>query len=132
MSYSPEEEADVLRIYRANPRRFSPFKASKSVGISLPDVFEIIEKNKDNLARTGERHGGMGRPDIQQFLIARRRALSESWDNADPKIAEARTNYEAGTHIMATGRDGPWLILYSIPREGKPVPKPGYFSTEKV
>lgn len=132
MSYSPEEEADVLRIYRANPRRFSPFKASKSTGISLPDVFEIIEKNKDTLARTGERFDGLGRPELREFMVARRRAMGEPWDNTDARIAEARVNFEAGTHMMATGRDGQWLLLYSIPRQGKVKPAPGYFSMEKA
>jgi hypothetical protein len=132
VSYTPEEEEDVLRIYRANPRRFSPFKASRSTGISLPDVFEIIGKNQEDLAKTGERHDGFGRPDMRIHLVTRRRAMGEPWDNTDPKIAEARASFEAGTHLMATGRDGQWLLLYAIERTGKPEPKPRYFNLEKA
>lgn len=131
MSYTPEDEAEVLRAHRANPKRFSPFKVSKQTGLPMEVIFEIIDNNKEILARTGERHGGFGRPEMTQYLVARRRALGEPWNNAEATIAQARENLEAGTHIMATGRDGPWLLLYSIPRTGRAKPQPGYFSTEK-
>lgn len=131
MSYNPEDEAEILRLHRANPKRFSPFKASNSTGLPLEVVFEIIENNKESLARTGERFGGFGRPDIQKHLVARRRAMGEPWDNKDDNIANARAAFEAGTHILATGRDGPWLLLYSFPRTGRARPQPSYFSVER-
>lgn len=132
MTYTPVHEAEVLQAYRANPRRFSHFKASKSVGIPLSDVFEIVNRNREVMNSTAERFGGFGRPEWVDFTVARRRILSETWDNTDEKISKARQDYEAGTHLMCTGRDGIWQILYSKPRNGKPDPQPNYFSMEKA
>jgi len=131
VSYTPEQEAEVLRIYRANPQRFSPFKASKTVGIAISHVFEITEKNREILSNTGEKHGGLGPEEHRDFMVARRRAMGGAWDNKEPPIAKARADYETGTHEMYSGRDGPWIILYSKPRK-KIQPRPGYFNTEKA
>jgi len=129
---TPEIVDEVLRLHSQNPKRFSPFKASRSVGIDVADVFQIIEQNKDRLNRSEEQYGGFGRPDIQQYVVARRRADEREWDNTDPAIAKARADYEAGTHEMATGRDGSWLILYSIPRKVQAHDRVGYFTPEIV
>lgn len=130
MAITPENTADVLRLYRANPRRFSPFKVARQVGLSTEEVFNIIEDNRETLSTAKERFGGFGRPELQPFIVARRRAMDREWDNNDPEIVKARTNLETGTHIMTTGRDGAWLVLYSIPRKGRPDPQPGYFLPE--
>lgn len=65
---------------------------------------------------------------MQQFAVARKKA-DQPWDNSVEAIDAARNAYEAGTHIMATGRDGDWLILYSIPQR-RVTPRPGCFDPE--
>jgi hypothetical protein len=127
MSLTPEIEAEIVAKYRQTR---SPFKTAHAVGVDVAQVFAVIDNNSDQLTPIQERHGGMGRPEMQQFIVARRRSSVTEWNNEDEKIAAAREDFETGTHIMATGRDGAWLILYSIPRKGRPDPMPGYFLPE--
>lgn len=130
MSLTPEITDEVLRLYRQNTQRFSPFKVSKALGVSISEVLAVVENNRELLTQGTEVHGGMGRPDIQPFLVARKKGIGAQWDNNSPAIADARAQYEAGTHEMMTGRDGPWQLLYSFPREVPAAPRPGYFNPE--
>lgn len=123
---TPEIEKEVLRIYHANPQRFSAFKAARKLGLKMSEIMEIIRKNKDTPAVEEMRYDGLGREDLRRFVVARRRVVGE-WDNSDPNIVEARARFEEGTHMMATHRDGPWLLLLSIPRRFGKVPAPNYF-----
>jgi hypothetical protein len=127
---TPEIEIEVIRIYQQTRR--SPFKTARQVGVPVQDVFDIVARNKEQLESSGERFGGEGRPDIKPYTVARRRVAERGWDNSLPEIIQARAEYEAGTHEMATGRDGAWLILYSIPRARKVAPRKGYFLPEEV
>jgi hypothetical protein len=127
VALTPEIIQEVLTQYKLTR---SPFKTADKVGVSIGEVFQIVEDHEDKLTSIPERHGGLGRPELKDFTVARRRASDREWDNTDAKIVEARKNYEAGTHIMVSGRDGAWLILYSIPRKGRPDPMPDYFQPE--
>lgn len=127
MNLSPEIIAEVLQVFRQTR---SPFKTSDKTGVPIKKVFDLIEANKEQLAAARERHGGEGRPELRAFIVARRKVTQLGWDNKAQVIAQAREDFEAGTHLLATGRDGGWLILYSIPRQGKPEPKPDYFLPE--
>lgn len=127
MAVTPEVAAEIVSKFRQTR---SPFKTAHAVGVDISEVFAVIDDSADQLTAIQERHGGLGRPEMRQFLVARRRASDPEWDNSDAKIAAARDNYEKGTHIMATGRDGAWLILYSMPRKGRPDPMPDYFLPE--
>jgi len=107
----------------------APSKVARNLGIDIRLVLPIA----DDLSGTPrvlreEQFGGFGRPELRDFIAGRKRA-HETWDNEEPTIAEARANYEAGTHDMATGRDGDWLILYSIPQR-RVTPRPDYFQPE--
>ena len=125
MAITPEIEKDLMTQFR---RTRSPFKAAKAVGITAAEAWSIIDKYKDD--QFEERFEGRGRPEMERFAVASRRASDRGWDNESSAIADARAKFEAGTHIMATGRDGPWLILYLIPRRGPRDPKPKYFTPE--
>lgn len=107
----------------------SPSKVARNLGISIRDVLSVDEElsGRPRIVRE-ERFEGLGRPELRQFTVARKRAMAV-WDVADPNIVEAREAYEAGTHDMATGRDGDWLILYSFPLR-KSQPRPNYFKPE--
>lgn len=124
---TPEVEAEIVAALK---RTKSPFRVASKVGVSVNEVMRILELNEDKLTDIPERHGGLGREDLREFTVARRLASETGWNNSDPKIAQARDDYEAGTHIMTTGRDGAYLILYSIPRKGRPDPNPDYFLPE--
>lgn len=107
----------------------SVLKACRSLGIKnveyVADIQAKMAKDtKPELARCD--YDGFGRPDIRENLVARNLA-TESWDNSRPEVADARDKFEAGTHNLLTGRDGPYILLYAFPQ---PVvtPRPDYFS----
>ena len=126
MSVTPEQRQE---IERALIKLRSPSKVMRATGYDLRDILPIHDEisERPRIMRE-EQHGGYGRPELRDCLVARKRA-HESWDNTSPDIAEARANYEAGTHDMCTGRDGDWLLLYSIPQK-KVTPRPDAFKPE--
>lgn len=126
MELSAEIIDDVLMEYK---RTRSPFRTANLTGLDASVVWAIIEEHTDKLSAYPERNGGFGRPELESYIVARRKVTSRSWDNAEPAIADARLAYEKGTHELATGRDGGWLILYAIPRK-KATPRTNYFKPE--
>lgn len=123
---TPEIRQEIVAELR---KTRAPGKVARSLGIDIRLVLPIADE-LSGLPRTSheERFGGYGRPELSEFLVGRKRA-HETWDNSDPLIAGARDAYEAGTHDMATGRDGDWLLLYSIPKR-RVTPRPAYFQPE--
>lgn len=68
----------------------------------------------------------VGRKALRSKIVAIRHCTSW-WREEDRKvIADARKRYDAGTHLMTTGRDGQWIILYSW-KLRKPVTPQPYF-----
>ena len=126
MDLSQEVIDEILIEYK---RTRSPFRTATNLGLETSVVWEIIEKNQDRLSAFPERNGGFGPENLVKYIAGRRRVSSREWDNKDPAIARARASYELGTHDMATGRDGGWLILYSIPLK-KRFPRTDYFRPE--
>jgi len=107
----------------------APSRTAKNLGYSIQLVLEVAEEESRPRSRYTERFGGLGRPELARYTVARKRVWDLGWDNKSGSISKARADYEAGTHEMATGRDGEWLILYSIPRT-KVEPRPNYFLPE--
>lgn len=107
----------------------APAKVARNLGLDLALVLQVSDEI-GGVRRTSraEQYEGWGRPELRDFVVDRKRAY-QAWDNTIPNIATARANYEAGTHEMCTGRDGDWLILYSIPRD-RVAPRPDYFRPE--
>lgn len=124
MEATPEVIAEVLGSYR---RLRSPYKVARECGYEPRLVWEIVDGYADTLTISQERWGGQGSPEMLQYLAARLKLGSISWDNADPDVARARARFEAGTHTMATGRDGGWLLLYSIPLKKPIAARPDFF-----
>lgn len=128
---TPVEDSQVLEAYA---RLRSPFKAAVQLGIDPEAVLEVLSRHPDArqqkkagpMPMFAEKHGGTGRPEMLQYLVARK-TPAEPWPNRDFDIAQARRKFEEGTHDLATGRDGNWLLLYCIPRRWKQ-PRPGYFN----
>lgn len=118
-----KEIIDELRKVRA------PAKVSRSLGVDLKLVLQVSDEIGGlSYFSHEEKHDGDGRPELVKYTVAKKRAY-QVWDNEDKAIEKARADYEAGTHEMCTGRDGSWLILYSIPRQ-KASPRPNYFALE--
>lgn len=123
-----DNEKEVLDEYR---RSRSPFKTATVFGMHVNDVWKLIEDNTSYLQDAPERFGGLGRPELRDFIVARRSLRGPRWDNTDPNIAKARELYEQGHIDMTTGRDGTWEILYAIPRMRKQ-PRPGCWDLGQV
>lgn len=128
MSGLTENEKEVLDEYK---KCRSPFRVATQFGMDVNDVWKLIEANPRYLEDPPEKFGGMGRPQLRDFIVARRLVRGPKWDNTDPNIRKARELVESGHATMATGRDGGWEILYSIPLRRR-APRPGYFKLESM
>jgi hypothetical protein len=117
-------DKDILEEYS---KHHSLFKTARKFDVQVDYVSELVKSQKvEELPDVSTcSFEGFGDPNKKKFLVARNLA-KESWDNGRPEVADARAKYEAGTHDMATGRDGPWLLLYSFPR-AVARPHPNYF-----
>jgi hypothetical protein len=115
---------DVVEEYR---RTRSYFRVGKALNISMMKVRAILgdEPEPEPMKSREALYGGVGRPEMEKYTVCIKH-VNEAWDNQDA-CAKARADYEAGTHELATGRDGDNLILYAIPR-AVPQPRPNYFS----
>jgi len=120
---------DQELIFATHDRLKSPFKVARELNMDPAAVLIILDGRKASRGvRREERFEGWGPPGMRCYVVARK-AVCESWDNTSPEIAKARDDYERGTHYLATGRDGDWLLLYAIPLK-RLDPKPGYFSRQ--
>ena len=124
MEPTPEIVEEVLNSYR---RLRSPYKVARECGYEPRVVWSIIDQHADTVALPQERFGGEGRPEMHIYLVARMKPGASGWDNEDGSIALARQRYCDGTHDMATGRDGRWLLLYSIPLKKAISARPDFF-----
>lgn len=125
MAVTPEIEADIMRAYNANPKRFSPFRVAKSVGATMSEVIAVVNRNKDTCPETAT---GVARRELEPFILASRRIMDAGWDNKSEGVLTARRRFEAGTHDMATHRDGGWIHLCSIPLARPRRARPGFFT----
>ena len=110
-------------------KHHSLFKTARKLGINnIEYVSQVVkDMSQDEKPDTSTcEYDGFGDPDKRRFLVARSLA-KDTWDNGRPEVAEARQKFEEGTHLMATGRDGPWLLLYLFPQAIK-TPRPNYFT----
>lgn len=122
---TPEIQAEIMQLYTSNPRRFSPFKVAKKVGATASEVLRVINSLDElNIVVVP---GITRRPRLARYVVASREADSRGWDNKNPDIVAARERYCAGTHDLATYREGRWLHLCSFPLMRPRRPRPNYF-----
>lgn len=61
--------------------------------------------------------GSLGRPGMEQYVVAIK-PRGTAWPSKyDMAIADARKKFDAGTHEMAQGHYQGWVIQYCIPRK---------------
>lgn len=120
-----ELDKDIKEEYA---KHRSLFKTAKRLDVTIDYVISVVgEETVEDLPDTSTcAFDGYGDPSKRQYLVARSLA-KETWDNDRPEVTEARAKYEAGTHDLATGRDGPWVLLYAFPK-AVVTPRPGYFT----
>ena len=92
---------------------------------------KVLEKENLEEAVFTEKHGGYGRPEMRCYIVARRH-VNKTWARQDSQaIEQARRLYDEGKSEMATGRDGRWIILYSIPRNSKAIRTNSWFGSKR-
>lgn len=123
---SPLQRAEIIAEYRRV--RGSPFKVAKNLIIPVSVVWKVIDDAPDALSARVERFEGEGRPDLRPFIVAKKK-VGTAWNNDEPAVAKARSDYEAGTHDMMTHRDGSMEFLVSKPQR-RVTPRPDYFKPE--
>lgn len=100
-----------------------PTAISEQLGVPLTEVIEIYK------GRVGTGSREIGREELRPYIVAVTVA-GQAWSPRDRKaILSARMRYDQGLDEMCTGRDGAFLILYSIPRIKRVEPR-GYFFGE--
>lgn len=125
LELSDEIREEITRDLR---KTRAPSRTAKNLGYPIRIVLQVAEEDSEPRSRHVERYEGLGRPELRQYTVARKKAW-QVWDNDSNALKSARQAYEDGTHIMVTGRDGDWLIMYLIPQV-KPTPRPNYFQPE--
>lgn len=109
---------DIRRELESTKLRISPVKIATRYGVPIPLVrFIMQEMPSPNTAFTKHSTDGWGKDSLRPFLIARKIA-GEAWPSSyDSNIEAARDQYDAGVTEMFQGRDGDFILLYSMPRK---------------
>lgn len=123
----------VREAYRANGGNLH--QVAQELGLPLTDcrqafpVQPVLTRSFDDEPQPNRDKNGhleVGRKSLRPKIVAVR--LATSWWRPEDRdaIRNARKSYDAGTHILTTGRDGQWIVLYAIKRR-KPVAPQSYF-----
>lgn len=126
MAITPEMEAEIVAAHAANPRRFSPFKVSRQVGASVAEVLRVVNSKVEGRVAPALQ-SRRDRTDLTDYIVASRRVSDGCWDNNSEEIRNARALVCAGTHTMATHRNGDWQYLCVFRLEQPVTPNPHYF-----
>ena len=120
-----ELDKDIREEYS---KHRSLFRTAQKLDVKVDYVASVVKDHKTVVAPdlTTCEFEGYGDPDKRDYMVARNLAV-DSWDNTRPEVADARAKYEAGSHIMALGRDGPYLLMYLFPRAVSK-PQPNFFT----
>jgi hypothetical protein len=132
---SNPQRNEIIELYRASGGDIS--KVAKELGVRPSDIrreitpaapvaTDLIEDHHPQPARDNNGFYALGRVNLRKYIVSKRHALG-LWPEADRKtLAQARQDYDAGTHVMVQGRDGSWIIQY-VWKRSKPVPPINWF-----
>lgn len=113
-----EKEKKILEMIGRGKR---PTQIAEQLVVPLSDVIDVLKGR----GVTGSRE--IGRVELRPYIVASTVA-GQAWGDKDRKaIQSARMRYDQGLDEMCTGRDGPLLILYSIPRQKRAEPRSYFF-----
>jgi hypothetical protein len=98
----------------------------------LADLLKIhVDHAKELLTKDLERLPGWGRVKMQKYIISRRFYAAE-WPREDlERIKTHQIFYDKGMVNMTQGRDGNYILLYSIPTKRTEKREP-YFTRREV
>jgi len=111
----------TITIDRLLATNRNPYEIQLRTGKRLSEIRQAILEEDDPLQ-------GWGRLSLQPYIISRRRAGAPSWPPEHaPLLIEHKTLHDQGKTFMCQGRDGDWIIQYSIPARKKPKPQPYFY-----
>lgn len=112
--------------------RPNPVKIAARYGVPAGLVrFIMQESPSPNTEFVKHSTDGWGKKELRPWLVSRK-ASGDAWPEADKeKIEKAREAYDDGITEMCQGRDGDFILLYSIPRK-RPVKRIYRYFSETV
>jgi hypothetical protein len=98
----------------------NPYHLADQLDITVREARNMLRKEPEYLA-------GWGRPSMHPYIISRRSVTWAKWPAEDAqRLYEHRKLHDEGKMTMCQGRDGEWIIQYSIPND-MPVRRDTYF-----
>lgn len=100
--------------------RPNPVRIAARYGVPAAMVRYIMQESPSpNTTFSKVSEDGWGQPNLRPYLVSRK-AAGDGWPEEDKeKIEVERENYDDGISEMCQGRDGDFILLYSIPRKRK-------------
>lgn len=116
-----------LLAFRANPVRIAT-----KLGVPVALVRFISNETPSGTSDfTVHSTDGWGRTELRDFVVTRKAAIGD-WSPEDKALLEGiRDAYDNGTHELAQGRDGNFIIQYAFPRNKKAKRTYRYFKIEE-
>lgn len=108
---------ETLKQELKSPKAQTPVRIANQFGVPVSLVRFISEELPTGTSKF-EQHSedGFGRAELRQYIVARKLAAGQ-WAREDQEaIDKARQDYDDGKSEMVQGRDGDFVIQYSIPR----------------
>ncbi len=98
----------------------NPYEIADALDIRVREAREMLRKQPEYLE-------GWGRPSLHPYIISRRHCQAPRWPVEDAnRIYEHKKLHDDGKVTMCQGRDGEWILQYSIPNT-PPVKRSAYF-----
>lgn len=121
---NPQSQANIREAYKRCGGNIN--LVARELGISpseiraaFPTTAVVVRHFPDEGPRPQRDARGLlavGRENLRPFIISVRHAYA-AWPEEDRNVLQrARQSYDAGTHLMVQGRDGPWIIQYAWKR----------------
>lgn len=101
-----QQEAEVLRMLETTRH---PYRIQVETRTQLSEVRRLMRQEPSELP-------GWGRPSLHPYILSRRGVNAYEWPREDRGlILEHRRLHDQGKTTMCQGRDGQYIIQYSIP-----------------
>lgn len=109
------------KILEALQTSRNPHEIAEALDVKVADVRTVMRNCElEDLP-------GWGNPKLQPWIISRRRAWEGSWPTRHAaRLSDHKRMHDQGTTTMCQGRDGDYIIQYSI-LSRRPIKRAAYF-----
>lgn len=109
------------KILEALQKSRNPHDIAENLGVKVSDV-RLVMRNHEL-----EELQGWGKPHLQEWIVSRRRAWEPSWPSRhNSRLTDHKRMHDQGSTTMCQGRDGDYIIQYSILSQ-RPIKRAAYF-----